>query len=118
MRTVELRRQAGGLPLVSPLEWSDSDYHDKWIFMRVHFVPLTGVILSVVVWRDEECVFHRIAFGLGPDNTPNTSPSVIVVPAGTPDLPGASYLAPQLGAIGMLNLSFLFGTQWTALHGD
>lgn len=115
---MELLRQGGGPPLLSPVTWSDSDYHDKWIGFSAHFAPGTGALIRLEVWRDEECVFHRFAFGLGPDNTPETSPTIFAVPVGTPDNPGATYFAPQLGLLFMLNISFLFSTQWTALRGD
>lgn len=100
-----------GGQLLTPYRYSDSDYADHWAFVEFNFVEQNGLMVSLVAWRDQECLWHRLAIGLGNDGTFESSSAIFDIPAGTQVAPGATYLPALLIPMGMANISFLSGAR-------
>ena len=101
-----------GDPITSPQLYDSADYHDRWIHCVMNFNVNSGVLQSVVVSRDVDCVYTRIAFGVGPDGTMETSDKILEVPAGAATFYGVAELAQILGGN---TIALLRGGQITAL---
>lgn len=79
---------------VSPWVYQASDYQGNVIRVTATFSNTSPFTLNTVTtFRDAACVYHNIYFGLGPDNTPNTSSKTFGgVPSGTTTV-GAAFLS-------------------------
>jgi hypothetical protein len=67
---------ARGDPITSPYlagDWADYTGVNR-ITVTIKFNPVTRVITEIDTHRDAACLYTRIAVGIGPDGTPDTSP--------------------------------------------
>lgn len=91
-------RKGTPTPSTSPWEqhFGDPDA-DLWI--RVVFDETTRAITGGTVHRDAACQWSHISLGLGPDNTPNTSPDTWHVSTGEWAIPASEFAAHDLNTI-------------------
>lgn len=76
-------RKGPPTPATSPWGQHFEDYVGQAIDITVIFDEGDRSITSASIHRDAECLFTTIFIGLGPDETPNTSPVHFEVPTGT-----------------------------------
>lgn len=101
---------SGGTGTVStPWVWQAGDYQQHVIRITVTFDNTTRVLSGSTVFRDAACMYHKIYIGLGPDGTPDTSPRVFTVPAGT-----TTFTAAQMSSVGLNKIEDIVSLQITA----
>jgi hypothetical protein len=71
-----------GDPIQTPYQSRFGDYQNNAITVTVDFDNTTRQILGALIERDEGCVYSRVLVGLGPDDTPDTTPHQWSVPDG------------------------------------
>lgn len=100
-----------GTPGVQVSPWSAAfpDYQGNAITVTVTFNNSTKALSGATVVRDVGCVYTFLAFGLGPDGTPNTAPARFNVPVGTTNV-----TANQLKAGGLNTINDVLALQITA----
>lgn len=67
----------------NPWVYSAVDYLGRQISITVPWNANTRALSNATVFRDPACLAQHIYLGLGPDGTPNSTPFVFLVPAGT-----------------------------------
>jgi hypothetical protein len=105
--------KTGGTP-VSPYVYdSGGDYQGNRITITIPFNTGTLALLSATVHRDPNCMFTRIAFGVGGDGHPESSPTIVNVGKLEGD---RAFTAAQLASQGLTTLTDIFNLgQITAL---
>lgn len=99
----------GGTPPTSPwLAYSATDFAGHVISFTVTF-DSSNNLTGATTFRDPACLYTKVYIGVGPDGTPNTTPTQFTVPAGTLQVTKA-----QINAIGVFTVSDAQGTQITA----
>lgn len=93
----------------SPWIYEAGDYQQNVIRITVDFDNTTLALLGATVYRDAACVYSHIYIGLGADGTPDTSPLVFTVPAGSTNI-----TAKQLSRQGFSTYGDLNSAQVTA----
>lgn len=76
---MQVARGKGDIP--NPFIWESGDYQGNVI--RITVTHLLNLITGITVYRDADCVYDKIFVGVGPDGSPNTSPHVFPIAAGT-----------------------------------
>lgn len=92
-----------GIPgplMQTPYVMEFGDYVGNVVRISVHFDLITRLILGIIVYRDEDCLWKRILLGLGEDGTPDTSTRTFDIPIGSTTL-----TALQLTAIASKGLA-------------
>ena len=78
-------------PLVSPLVFTAADYQGNQISVSVAFgATALHALASITVSKDAGCVYVNVYFGLGPDGTPNTTPTQYQAPDGVSTIPAGT----------------------------
>lgn len=96
--------------IVSPYIYEAVDYtRVNVIRITVDFDDTSHVITGASVYRDAACLFKKIYIGLGPDGTPDTTPKVFSVPAGT-----TAITAAQLSHFGLNSIEDVLALQIVA----
>lgn len=93
----------------NPYEMEFRDYAGKVIRLTVNFSVLDGALTGAVAYRDADCQYRRVYIGLGQDGTPDSTPDVVPVPAGT-----TVVLAAQLRRNGLRVINDVTALQITA----
>lgn len=99
----------GPFPVNSPWIWEVPDAASNVIRITVTFNNATRALISGTLFRDAACVYKKIYIGLGPDGTPNSSPRVFNVPAGT-----NTATAAQMSSVGLNTIEDILSHQITA----
>ncbi len=95
--------------MVSPWVYDNSDGLGNDISFTVTYDNTTKVITGCTVFRTPTNPISRIFFGVGPDGTPQTSPQIFAVPAGTTVVTQA-----QMAAHGFTTMADVLAGQVTA----
>lgn len=94
----------------SPWVWQCADYTETNVIrITVAFDNTIRVLSGATVFRDAACVYTRLYVGVGPSGTPNDTPMVFPVPAGT-----TQFTAAQMAAIGLRTIEDILSLQVTA----
>ncbi len=105
-------RGGNPLPLVSPWIWESPDFANFVIRISFFFDNTTHMLTGITVYRDAQCQFTKVIIGVGPDGTPNTSTTVIDVPAGQTLIGGV--LLSLLATLGFGTIDAVLAKQMTA----
>lgn len=62
------------------------DYIGKVIRITVEWSSATRALSGAVVFRDADCQYQRVYIGVGADGTPDSTPDVVLVPAGSTNI--------------------------------
>lgn len=101
--------RANPQPQASPWTWWAADYQNNAIRVAVAFNTSTKALQNATVTRDPGCVYKRMLFGLGPDGTPDTTPTQFEVPDGT-----TVVSRQELSRVGLNNIDDVMSVQVTA----
>jgi len=104
---VSIQQAAGPPP--NPYVWESPDYHGNVIRITINFDSGTGALTGATAFRDTNCVYRKIYFGVGVDGKPDTTGHVVNVSAGTANVP-----AGQLHSAGLDTISDVLAGQITA----
>jgi hypothetical protein len=97
------------VPLVSPWDYTTTDYAGLILSVHLTFDNLTFTILTATAHKDPGCQYNNFYFGLGPDGTPNTAA------AQTPIADGDSVLGVLLlNSFGFTSIQQALAVQATA----
>lgn len=93
----------------SPFMYESGDYQDNVIRITIPFDNTTHVLQEATTFRDADCVYRHIYFGIGPDDTPNSTPIQFDIPVGTDTI-----TIGQLAAVGLNTAEDIYAVQVTA----
>lgn len=88
-----------GTGTANPWVWQADDYQANIIQITLPWDPTTRALQNGTVFRDAACVYVKIYIGVGTDGTPDTTPNVFTVPAGTTTLRATALAAKGLNTI-------------------
>lgn len=98
-----------GGPVLTPYVWEALDYQQNAIRITVNFDNATRALSGASAFRDSACVYRHIYIGTGADGTPDSTPRVVHVPAGTTPV-----TAQQLHNVGLDTIEDFLALQITA----
>jgi hypothetical protein len=93
----------------TPWVWTAADAANNVIRITVTFNNATRALTGATVFRDAACVYTKIYIGVGSDGSPNSSPRVFTVPAGT-----TTFTAAQMSSVGLNTIENILAHQITA----